>query len=89
MESIFPSLTLLTARPGDTAAAGAMMAGCMGVYLIFVLAIMIFFVFCFWRIFTKAGYPGALALLALIPGLGGIIMICILAFGNWPVLKDR
>lgn len=38
----------------------------------------------FWRIFTKAGYEGALALLLLVPGVGYLAVACILAFGEWP-----
>ena len=44
----------------------------------------IFPIFCFWRIFAKAGFNGAMALLCLIPGIGMIIVLCILAFGTWP-----
>lgn len=54
-----------------------------------VVGITAFFIFCLWRIFTKAGYSGAMALLALIPGLGPLICLCVLAFGNWPVLRGR
>jgi hypothetical protein len=54
-----------------------------------VVCITAFFLFCLWRIFSKAGYSGAMALLALIPGLGPLICLCILAFGNWPALRGR
>ena len=40
----------------------------------------------FWRIFTKAGFPGALALLMLIP-LVNLALIFFLAFANWPALR--
>lgn len=49
------------------------------------LLMVIFFVFLFWRIFTKAGMAGALGLIALLPGLGWIICLCILAFSQWRV----
>jgi hypothetical protein len=44
-----------------------------------------FGVLCHWRICAKAGYSGAMSLLILVPGIGAIILMCILAFGNWPV----
>lgn len=57
-----------------------------GFAVIFVyLLIFIFFAFLFWRIFTKAGMAGALGLIALIPGFGILICMCILAFGSWRV----
>lgn len=87
MIDALPALALL--RPGDDAAAAGLLAGFACVYVVVVLAITAFFIFCLWRIFTKAGYSGAMALIALIPGLGGIICICILAFGNWPALQNR
>ena len=47
-----------------------------------VIALLIWF---FWRIFAKAGYNGALSLLNLIPGVGHLICLIILAFGRWPI----
>ena len=43
----------------------------------------------FWRIFTKAGFPGALSLLLLIPGFGLLVESLVLAVADWPVLKGR
>ena len=37
-----------------------------------------------WRITSKAGFPGALSLLLLVPLLG-IVLIWIFAFVRWPV----
>lgn len=37
-----------------------------------------------WRICTRAGFNGALSLLALIPWLGVVIVGAILSFANWP-----
>jgi uncharacterized YccA/Bax inhibitor family protein len=64
---------------------GAAMAGMMGIFLFVWLIFMAFAVFCFWRIFTKAGMAGALSLLLIIPGIGPLIVVCILAFGEWKV----
>ncbi len=47
---------------------------------------MVFFVYLVWRIFAKAGLPGPLGLLWLVPGIGWIIALCILAFSEWKVV---
>ena len=63
-----------------------LMAG-MGLFIgLMILIFAIFFVFCFWRIFVKAGLAGPLSLLVLIPGLGQLVVICILAFARWNVV---
>jgi len=63
-----------------------MIAG-MGVFFMFFMMIVFaFLIFCFWRIFTKAGLAGPLALLILVPGVGGIVVLCILAFARWNVV---
>lgn len=79
-------------QPKDAEAAAALvggMAGCFFLYIILVLGILGFLVYCFWRIFTKAGMNGALSLLMLVPGVGVLIVVCLLAFGDWPSLKNR
>ncbi len=55
--------------------------------LIMILAGAIFII-PFWKIFSKAGFPGALALLTCIP-LFNLIMLFFLAFAQWPALKQR
>ncbi len=40
-----------------------------------------------WKIFSKAGYSGALGLLMLIPVVD-IIMAFVLAFGQWPIHRE-
>lgn len=52
-------------------------------FLLFGLLVYVFLVFLFWRIFVKAGMAGPLSLLVLVPGIGPLIALCILAFGNW------
>lgn len=42
----------------------------------------------FWLIFSKAGFPGVLSLLMLIP-LVNVGMLFFLAFVEWPALKHR
>lgn len=61
-------------------------AGMIGFFFLLGLAIIAFHVFVFWRIFTKAGLSGALALIAVIPTIGWIIVLCILAFSDWRVV---
>ncbi len=74
----------------STGAAGAALMGTfMVVWLLFVCAIIAVSIWLYWRILTKAGFNGALALLMLIPGIGGLIIILMLAFGEWPALQGR
>ena len=42
-----------------------------------------------WRILGKAGYPPALALLIIVPLLGNLCILAVLAFTEWPALKRR
>jgi len=55
--------------------------------LLFVIVLLALFVVLFYRIFHRAGYNGWLGLLALIPGIGALICLCILAFDVWPAKK--
>jgi hypothetical protein len=65
---------------------GALLAGMSGIILIIVFACLAFVIFLFWRIFSKAGYPGAMAFLILITADGGLIELSVLAFGQWKVV---
>src|SRR5437588_4541690 len=61
-----------------------------GIFLssvIFSLIAIIFAVVIYWRIFSKAGYSGALGLLMFVP-IANIIVLCILTFGQWPIYKE-
>lgn len=51
------------------------------------LVAIIFSVIIYWRIFAKAGYSGALGLLMFVP-IVNIVMLCILAFGEWPIYRE-
>ena len=42
----------------------------------------------FWKICTKAGLPGPLALLMIVP-IANIILPFYIAFADWPTLRDR
>lgn len=37
-----------------------------------------------WRVCTRAGYSGALSLFHLVPVIGSLIVMAVLAFGTWP-----
>ena len=37
-----------------------------------------------WRICTRAGFSGALSLLHLVPVVGTLVVMAILAFSDWP-----
>jgi hypothetical protein len=40
-----------------------------------------------WKVFSKAGYPGALSLGMMLP-LVNIVLLYFLGFSEWPVLKE-
>jgi hypothetical protein len=61
------------------------------ILLIFAVVIIIaiaFLLIPYWRIFKKAGFPGALSLLMLLP-IVNVIMLYYLAFADWPSLKQN
>lgn len=70
-------------NPSDTAAAG-LASGLILFACIVLLAISVFYVWVFWRVFAKTGMNGALGLLCLIP-IGSLICMLILAFARWPI----
>jgi len=55
--------------------------------LFILLVISVIYVFCYCRIFQKAGYNWAYGLLMLIPMAYFVIPI-VLAFADWPVCKE-
>jgi uncharacterized membrane protein len=57
----------------------------LGVLVGLILTIAIIWIYC--KIFAKAGYCWALGLLMLVP-IVNIIMLCVLAMGDWPVLRE-
>jgi len=70
-----------------TAALLSLSFGPMAVIAFIGLAIVAFVIFMWWRIFSKAGYPGWLSLLFLVP-FAKIILYCVLAFSEWPVERE-
>ena len=79
---------------GDPNAAIAMMSGMMGGFLIIGLLILALFILFWWKIFSKAGYSGALSLIflaSIIPLIGMIVPVALIgwfAFADWPALKQ-
>ena len=69
----------------DSTAAAGLVATLVFFYAILVIGIIAVTIWIYWRIFAKAGFNGALSLLNLVPGIGQLICIIILAFGRWPI----
>ena len=57
-------------------------------FLVFTIFLLLVCVIPFWKIFRKAGFPGALALLMPVPGVN-LVLLYILAFGDWPALQKK
>lgn len=51
------------------------------------IAAVVFAVIVYWKIFSKAGYNGAMGLLMFVP-IANLIVLCILAFGEWPIHRE-
>jgi hypothetical protein len=41
-----------------------------------------------WRIFRRAGLDPWISLTVLIPGIGPLIALAVLAFADWPAARD-
>jgi hypothetical protein len=48
----------------------------------------IFIVWPAWRICSRAGFPGAMGLLIMIPPLN-LVLLYVLAFAEWPALRNQ
>ena len=72
-----------------TSADWANVAGAFFCMILFAVLVAAFMVFLFHRIFKRAGYNGWLGFLALIPGIGELICLCVLAFDAWPAKKKE
>jgi uncharacterized membrane protein YhaH (DUF805 family) len=57
------------------------------VFTLIMVAAIVFSVIIYWKIFSKAGYSGALGLLMFVP-IANIVVLCILAFGEWPIYRE-
>jgi hypothetical protein len=73
--------------PDQSQALGASVGTIIAISSLFSLALIVFAVIIYWKIFSKAGYSGAMGLLMFVP-IANIIALCILAFGNWPIYEE-
>jgi len=66
-----------------------LIAGGIGLVIVLLVALLmlVLTVIIWWKIFSKAGYPGAMGLLMLVP-LVNFIMLLVLAFGRWPIHRE-
>ena len=53
----------------------------------FALFVALLTVIPFWKICTKAGFPGALSLLMLVP-IANLVLPFYIAFADWPALRQ-
>ncbi len=67
----------------------ALLVGGLGllITILFVVAMVVLTVIIWWKIFSKAGYSGAMSLLMLLPVVN-FIMLLVLAFGQWPIHRE-
>ena len=81
-------LAQTTTAPNYDQAAGmaALLGG--GTFLIFSLIFLVILVGIYYLIINKTGYNPWLSLLILIPGLGGLIIVIMLAFTEWPIQRE-
>jgi hypothetical protein len=54
------------------------------VWFIVIIALCAFMVWVYWKIFSKAGFNGAMSLLMLVP-IANLVAILLLAFSRWPI----
>ena len=67
----------------------SMLAGGIAVLLVGLVALvsLILTIIIWWKIFSKAGYSGAMGLLMLVP-VANLVVLLILAFGTWPIHRE-
>ena len=58
-----------------------------GAGILEIMIVLIIALFPFWKISTKAGFPGVMALLILVP-LVNLIFLYYLALAPWPALQE-
>ncbi|MEA2663528.1 MAG: hypothetical protein QOI11_472 [Candidatus Eremiobacteraeota bacterium] len=73
------------ARTPDPTAAIAAMSGA---FLLFGLVVFVITIAAYYVILKKTGYNPWLSLLILIPGIGGLIVLLMLIFTEWPIERE-
>jgi hypothetical protein len=86
MQLLAQTTTTTTPSYDQTGALAALLGG--GTALIFFLIFFVILVGIYYLIIKKTGYNPWLSLLILIPGLGGLIIIIMLAFTEWPIQRE-
>lgn len=71
-------------NPNDIAAVILPFFACIAVIA---LVFVVFQVWLYLRIFSKAGYSGWMGLLCLVPAVGPLVCLLILAFDTWPIAR--
>jgi uncharacterized membrane protein YhaH (DUF805 family) len=66
---------------------GAVLASFGLIFGLISIAAVVFAVIIYWKIFSKAGYSGAMSLLMFVP-IANLIVLCVLAFGEWPIYRE-
>jgi hypothetical protein len=74
--------------PPEAVASGLAVFGFGAFFIIAALIGALLTVIPFWKICQKAGFPGPLSLLMLVP-IANIILPFYIAFAKWPVLKQK
>lgn len=57
-------------------------------YWIAAMVALVLWIAPFWRILVKAGYPGILSILSVVP-IVNLFLLWVFAFTRWPVEPDR
>ena len=65
----------------------SLVGGSLTAFLVGIGVSLLITIIIWWVIFAKAGYPGALSILMIIP-IVSLIVFLVFLFGNWPVRKE-
>lgn len=84
MESFHMESSLV--EPHATAAAALGIGAMLFIGFVMLVSLAITIVI-YWKIFSKAGWSGAMGLLMLVP-LVNIVMLFVLAFATWPIQRE-
>jgi hypothetical protein len=79
-------LALLLQDQPDTTAAQHIALAMLAIMPIIFLVVILIIIVPFWFICKKAGYSPWLSMLCLIPSLGMLVLLYVLAFGEWKVV---
>ena len=72
----------------DAAAAAGTSLACMAVLGLLYLAVIVFVMICWWKVFERAGFGGAMSLLFLVP-IANFYALYVLAYKPWPAFEGQ